>query len=764
VALAALVIAAWLGAFPGAPGPAQPAEARSPASAAAGGSTGRVLVLSLPTLSWDEVYRGDTPTLDSLLDQSAVAAMSVRDIRRHTNAGDGYAALGAGARARGVGTAGQVLEADEDYLGVPASDVFESLTGTAATDGLLALAHPALVERNDGLDYGAEIGALGQALADARVPRAVIANADGGGFVPEGTFDRTAGLALADESGVVPAGAVSSRLLEHAADAPFGLQLARSAVVAAFEEAWADGGVVLVEGSDLERADRSLEPSPTERRDALRATDDLVGDLLRSVDPSHDSVLVVAPYHRRGEVHLTVAALRSPGMEPGLLRSGSTRRTGVVTLVDIAPTILGLEGVDRPGSMEGRRFERAAQGASSGEARAADLAEMNAASRYRDRMVTPVATLFVVLQAALWVGAALALRRRRPHGRDVVALAALTMLGYLPATYLARLIDFHEASGSAPYYLFVFAVALAIAVLARLAGRASHLDPLLLCLFAIFGLLTVDMLIGAPLQLNAVFGYSPTVGGRFAGMGNLAYGQYAGAAFLLCGLLARRLAPRDDAMVVAFSVLVVAVIIDGMPMWGSDVGGVLAMVPAVGVTAARMFGQRLRWRTLILWGSAAVAAVGAFALVDLSRPPDERTHLGRLVEAIGDQGFGAFESVVRRKLEANFSVIASSVWTAMVPVALGFILYLLWRAPGHLRSIRDTIDESLPGLAVVGFLGFAFNDSGIAVPGVMLGVVNASLVYLTVRTLPSVGDPPLPAVDEPPELHRDREAQVEPSA
>jgi len=191
---------------------------------------------------------------------------------------------------------------------------------------------------------------------------------------------------------------------------------------------------------------------------------------------------------------------------------------------------------------------------------------------------------------------------------------------------------------------------------------------------------------------------------------------------------------------------------------------VLAMVPAVGVTAARMFGQRLRWRTLILWGSAAVAAVGAFALVDLSRPPDERTHLGRLVEAIGDQGFGAFESVVRRKLEANFSVIASSVWTAMVPVALGFILYLLWRAPGHLRSIRDTIDESLPGLAVVGFLGFAFNDSGIAVPGVMLGVVNASLVYLTVRTLPSVGDPPLPAADDLPELHRDLEAQVEPTS
>ena len=40
---------------------------------------------------------------------------------------------------------------------------------------------------------------------------------------------------------------------------------------------------------------------------------------------------------------------------------------------------------------------------------------------------------------------------------------------------------------------------------------------------------------------------------------------------------------------------------------------------------------------------------------------------------------------------------------------------------------------------MVGILGFAFNDSGIAVPGVMLGVINASLVYLTVRTLPAGG-------------------------
>lgn len=707
---------------------------------AAGPPEGRVLVLALPALAWDEVYAGDTPAIDALLDESAVGALSVRDVLPVTSPGDGYATMSAGSRARGVNADGQVLEPDEDYFGTPAGAVFRRNTGVEATTGLVAFGFPALLGRNDRLDYGAEIGALGQALADAEVPRAAIANADGQGLLEGPAFARTAANALIDRQGTVPGGAVSPMLLEAWPEAPFGVRLAEDGVVAAFEEAWAAGGVVLVEGSDLARADRYLRVTavahrPDVRRAALAATDALVGRLLASVDPARDTVLVVSPYHEEASVHLTVAAVRGPGVEPGLLRSGSTRRTGLVTLVDIAPTILDRAGVERPASMEGRRFERVADGPATGAGRAALLDEVDQAAQYRDRMVAPVAVTFVVLQAVLWVGAALAIRRGGAGARRLVALAALAMLAYLPATYLAGLIDFHEAPALA-YWGFVIGSAAALSLVASVVGGRQLLDPLLVCLGAVYGLLVIDMLLGAPLQLNTVFGYSPTVGGRFAGMGNLAYGQFAGAAFLLCGLLSRRLAGRTVGIVAAFAVLGVAVTIDGMPIWGSDVGGVLAFVPAVGVTAAVILGHRVRWRSVAVWGSAAVLVVAVFAALDLSRPADRRTHLGRLVEAVADQGFGAFESVVTRKLGANFGVITSSVWTAMVPIALGFIVYLLWRAPGHVRAIRDNIRESLAGLAVVGFLGFAFNDSGIAVPGVMLGVVNASLVYLTVRTPP----------------------------
>ncbi|MDP1820880.1 MAG: hypothetical protein Q8K58_13465 [Acidimicrobiales bacterium] len=707
---------------------------------------GRVLVLSLPTLSWVDLHAGDTPHLDALVDQSAIAALSVRDVEPLTDAVDGYATVNAGTRARGVALSGQVMEPDEDFLGTPAADVLHRNTGRRVVDGLMAFAVDAMERRNGGLAYDAEVGALGEALDGAGVPRAVVANADGLGLLRAPIFSRTAGIALMDEEGLVPGGATSPALLEDTPSAPFGVQLSIHAVGVAFDAAWSGGGVVLVEGSDLERADRyrdHVAPQQEQpmRRAALRHTDDLVGDLLVHVDPERDAVLLISPYHPADQVRLTAAALRAPGIQPGLLQSASTRRPGLVTLVDVAPTILDLAGAEAPESMEGRRFERAGDGAATGKERAADLDEIDQAARYRDRMVAPVALAFVALQALLWFAAAFALSRGTRRARRLVSLAALAMLAYLPATYLAGLVPFHDVSTLA-YWGFVIGVAAALAIGASLAGARETLDPLLLVLGGVFGLLVVDMLLGAPLQLNTVFGYSPTVGGRFAGMGNLAYGQFAGAALLLCGLLSRRLAGRSAATAVAFAVLLLAIVIDGMPIWGADVGGVLALVPAVGVTAAKLLDHRLKWRSVLLWGSAALAAVAMFAAIDLSRPVDSRTHLGRLVESIGDNGLGALETVVTRKLGANFGVITSSVWTAMVPIALGFVVYLLWRAPGQVRAIRDTIRECLGGLAVVGLLGFALNDSGIAVPGVMLGVVNASLVYLTVRALPAAGSSP----------------------
>ena len=102
------------------------------------------------------------------------------------------------------------------------------------------------------------------------------------------------------------------------------------------------------------------------------------------------------------------------------------------------------------------------------------------------------------------------------------------------------------------------------------------LERLLTVASATTGLLVVDLVTGARLQINTILGYSPVVGGRFAGIGNLGFAVLA-AATLLAATLIVHLGGRSLVIVAGVSLLFASVaVVDGAPWFGSDVGGTLA--------------------------------------------------------------------------------------------------------------------------------------------------------------------------------------------
>jgi hypothetical protein len=161
------------------------------------------------------------------------------------------------------------------------------------------------------------------------------------------------------------------------------------------------------------------------------------------------------------------------------------------------------------------------------------------------------------------------------------------------------------------------------------------------------------------------------------------------------------------------------------------------MVPAYAVTITMLLGWRVRWKLIALYGAATIGLLAIFAAIDLTRPLDKRTHLGRLVASgEGQGGFHSVSTLIQRKLSENTSVLFSSIWTIMLPVVLAGIAYLIYRAPRRMRGIHERIPQlsaALVGLLVVTVLGTALNDSGIAIAGVMLGVMTPVLVVVTMR-------------------------------
>jgi hypothetical protein len=271
----------------------------------------------------------------------------------------------------------------------------------------------------------------------------------------------------------------------------------------------------------------------------------------------------------------------------------------------------------------------------------------------------------------------------------------------------------------------------------RLGPGAPMVPPLLLIGLTLLTLV-VDVFLGSPLQMNTVFGYSPTVAGRFAGWGNLAFALVASSSIVvatgLWGLSVLEGWGRRTVLVAV--VLAVVVALDGLPFLGSDVGGVLALVPAAAVVVLLLSNRRVGLLKAAIIGVGTVATISVFGLIDYARPRDERTHLGRLVAKLLGDG-GGVGTTISRKVNANISILTSSIWTWIIPFAVAFFAFLLWRRTGLLRALEDRVPglrAGLIGALVAGSLGFALNDSGVAVPAMMLAVVLPYVTYLVVRT------------------------------
>lgn len=746
----------------------------------------KVLIVSLPRLRWADVAERRPPVLTALLADSAVASLSVRTISTLTRPGDAYATIGAGNRTRVVEElAGLAFSPDGRYGGELVADVFARRCACAVGDAAVVhLGAAPAVEANQRLRYGAQPGGLATALAGAGLTTAVVANADPGfagpGFDGD-PFHREAALAVADADGRVPAGTVGRQLLTADPAAPFGLRTDTGATVEAVAEAWDSADVVLLELGDLERADRYAPVSTSSAAERARATalaraDALLGEVLAGVDLGRHVVVVVAPTEPRAlPVELTVVAVAGPGFEPGLATSGTTRRPGYVTLPDLAPTVLAALGVEAPTAMTGAPVA-AVGGPRPGPALFEQLAGDNDRAVFRNRVTGSVTVAFIALQVLTYGLAAMTLRQRRPGLRRLVTLLALTVLAVPSVAFLSGLVRY-AALGPAGYGVAVFAAAAALAAAAGVigrvaagrrrpaAGRASVTAALVLA-GLLLGVLLVDIAAGGPLQIDTVFGYGggPIVAGRFAGYGNLAFGLTAMSAIVVAtgawgwpGYASRPTGGDDGnrpprspgerrttAVAAVFAVTVLAI---GLPALGLNVGGVLSAVPAFLVTILALRGRALGWRRVAAIAGATLAVIAAFGAVDLLRPPPSRTHLGRFLALTAEQGLGGASTVIERKVASNLSILTSSVWTLVIPVAIAFLAFLAWRQPSLLRRLESVAPGAracLVGGLVLAVLGGLLNDSGVAIPGIMFGVL---LPYLTVLAL-AAEEPPTPALDD----------------
>ncbi|MGH2774658.1 MAG: hypothetical protein ACRDJT_04395 [Actinomycetota bacterium] len=708
----------------------------------------RSVVLALPGVLWSDIERFDPPHIVQAIEDGAWGSMSVRTNSSRTSLASGFVTMGAGARVDGgVTTGGPVEEVVPPAAGSPVSKNVR-VAGVGEVEAGAS---------DDG--YGARPGALAGAL---ETPVYAIGNGDLGKPAPAPIgFGRWTLLSAMSPEGVVEAAATGDSLLADDEMAPYGVRTDPERLSDALDVFFKaeDCGVAFVDQGDLTRFDQWVmalgrdEVTPdllTSQREALMASDELVGDLRSRMQPD-DLLLVVSPTSPSwaGEAHLGVAVAVGGDFEAGAaLETASTRRQSLVTLPDVAPTILEHFGVDRPPAMNGR----AMVSRPTSDLPAASMTALDDESVFIDKVKGPLSAIFVLFQVLVYVLLLLLLVWRERRGGvgstagRTLQMCGLAVVAFPVSTYLAGVVDGH-AFGEVAFGALLIAITAALVMTASVIFRNS-LDRLLALVAFTWLLVALDLVTGSMLQLNTVFGYSPIVAGRFAGAGNIVFAVFGVTAVLTGALIAYRFSGRSFTMPLVVALFLVTIFIDGAPGFGSDVGGVLALVPALGITLVLLSGRKPRLRMVVVAGLAGVVALGVFLIIDLALPAESQTHLARLYEDTRDRGFGALFDTIQRKATSNLRVFTSTIWTYFVPPALLAMVYLLRRPSGRWQQFAFDYPKLRAGLIgglVLAVTGFAVNDSGIVIPAVILSflVPMALLVHLAMEAPPLTGPSPV---------------------
>jgi hypothetical protein len=437
-----------------------------------------------------------------------------------------------------------------------------------------------------------------------------------------------------------------------------------------------------------------------------------------------------------GPPHLMSVVVSGPGFADGLLTSTATRRPGIVTLTDLTPTVAGWLGRAVPGGTVGARIGRTSRGelpATIQGLLGRDTAEQVWLATHGWFFLGYAAAdaLAFGLPVLLFWGPAQERRRARARcWRVAGVLAAAVPLG----SYLANCFPWWQRAHPA-WWLYAMAVVwtLAVAGLA-LAGpwRRDPLGPFGAVCLATVAVLGVDVMTGSRLQLEAPFGLSLLVSGRYYGIGNDVLGVYCVSVLVAAAWSARAL-PRPARLpwlpaLAASGIGLFAVIAAGWPGFGAKAGATIALVPCLLLLlialAEGRAGVRLGWRLAVPIALSGLALFAVFALISYLVPAVGASDIGTFA---GNLLHGEGGGVLERKAGSNVGTLTVSVASWLIPVAAVAAYVALWRPSAlRLRTLPRAF-AAAPELRTVAWLcwlvlviGWLADDSGVIVPAAAL--------------------------------------------
>lgn len=697
----------------------------------------RVVLVVCDYLQLQDLDREEYKNLRSFFDKSGVALLNTNTAgsRSRPNVA---ATVSAGSVALGTVQETLAFGPQENYQGEDPLVLFQARTGCCPKkNNVVVLDIPYILRENETEKVKAYPGALGEALHKRGMVTGVLGNAD----LP-GLPQRSMAVIAMDRCGIIDMGKLDGGLLKIERNTPLIYNTDYIAMKSQYLKLRDKCNLLVIELGDLVRLEQSRQFLTDkvyfrERNRILQEYDRFIGWLVKNTSLESTQIMVASfvptscpPIENRFFGFIGVMDQR---MRSGLLVSPTTRREGIVTLYDIAPSICSYLKAPMT-NFAGRPWRVVQRKDSVSYIQGVDKRAVFTS------LLRPLAVKgYVILHLVVLASTIFCLSLKPRIGKYLSPV----LLGLLAVPMVWLLVSAFSIFNAFLYLVLCLALVFFVVFLSLKLVPNKDLDPLLFLCLATVVVLFWDTVSGCNLQEYSVLSYDAMSGARFYGLGNEYMGTLIGSLVMGSSLLLQRVGSFDKRIPLLVNGLLFlsAVVILGAPVWGSNFGGLLASLVAFVYTFCRFIGVKLKWKHVLIGGLMVLVLASGFMAWDAARPPESRSHFGQLIANIEINGLSALSDVVVRKLAMNYRLIRYTIWTRVLLGSLLALGVLFYRPVGIFRKVlksNPAVAVGLEGALIGAFAALVFNDSGIVAAATGIIFPAAILFYLVLREIESV--------------------------
>ena len=661
-----------------------------------------IIILTIDKVDSYELFKCELTSIKSFLLDSACGVMNIRTGAGYYNTESGYLTLGSGNRSFPLSAKGGAYKPEESLVLDKASSFWKWAMGNQSQKSNLIIPEIGWIQKRAAEEeFLIQPGLLGDYFRSHGWKTFLIGDQD-----TSIEASRPGGYTIMDQEGIIDSGLFGSETNKIDNSFPYRRRFNSDRVLTGISKILKPGNIILIEFGDFVRLDQFREEMLPEQY--LRLKQEVWNDFncfLEKFAQKYSGfeyrMIMLSPSVSEEESSSMLApiVIKGAGFPTGLLTSGTTNWNGLVSNIDLLPTLIDLAKLPVNHNFVGRTARSIPT-----KKHLQKLSRLNHKINKINKSQRSLLDWYLWVISMGWIAAALGIviKKRFVNGLIIIAVVviplALLILPLLPVVF----------------WLEGGMLLISLTLIFLLTKINSTDRRFLILSISLWGGIILDQLTGWNLIRFSALGYSAIGGSRYYGIGNEYMGIFLAVSLVVAHLTTKFFKCRWPALVV----LSLSMFTLGWPQLGINFGGTLAAMVGFSFYIIKLYNLNLSSRKTWALFSGIIIIIASIGWWDSLREPDLQTHLGRFFQLIINFNLSQTWQIFYRKAAMNMKLFIFSSWTRIIFLALVISCFIK-----HTMKIKlVAIDKQLVwyGILTSGLAAFLINDSGVVAFGTCL--------------------------------------------